>query len=555
MIKEFIMNKAWHLLAKRQYDLFEKDAENAAYVQFERLFGILDENKDTEYGRNYSFEKITDIEQFQKSVPLTTYDDYAEYIEKIKAGGSGVLTRDAVTVFELSSGSASSATKLIPYNKPLKREFQSAIKPWLHDLYKRHKDMLWGKSYWSVTPVTVQKQYTQSGIPIGFEDDGEYFGAIEKLLLKNIFVTPAEITLVDNPDNFRYITLAFMLAEGNLRFISVWNPSFLLILMDYMNAYKFRLIDDFKNGMLTLPQRMDDALKSKLMRQLKVKKKRIKELDILFSSDSLEYEKIWRKLKLISTWADGNASVHMPKLKEMFKNTAIQAKGLLATECFVSFPYKSDIHSAVSYRSHFFEFIELENGTYGDIKLLHELEKGKQYSVVVTTGGGLYRYRLLDIIEVTGFYKKIPTIVFIGKENKIADTVGEKLNEIHVKGAVEKCLADLRITYSFYMMAPEISDGTYSYILYLKCENTGLNVLNPLKANLDKLLRQNFHYDYARNLEQLGGLKIFLIDTSQNPDEIYLNQCNKRGQKLGDIKTASLDGKTGWINEFKGSLI
>jgi len=33
---------------------------------------------------------------------------------------------------------------------------------------------------------------------------------------------------------------------------------------------------------------------------------------------------------------------------------------------------------------------------------VHELERGRLYSVILTTGGGLYRYALGDVVTVVG---------------------------------------------------------------------------------------------------------------------------------------------------------
>ena len=64
----------------------------------------------------------------------------------------------------------------------------------------------------------------------------------------------------------------------------------------------------------------------------------------------------------------------------------LQGKGLIATEAFVSLPLLPDCDPVLAVNSHFFEFNDTETG---DIRLAHEVEEGKVYSVIVTTGGGL----------------------------------------------------------------------------------------------------------------------------------------------------------------------
>lgn len=121
---------------------------------------------------------------------------------------------------------------------------------------------------------------------------------------------------------------------------------------------------------------------------------------------------------MISCWGDGNAAYYIKGLRALFPNVEIQKKGLITTEGFVSFPLIGETGSILSINSHFFEFIEqdgIENkpgSSNSGVKLAHELEKGKHYSVIITTGGGLYRYNLNDIIEVLGFKQECPLIRF-----------------------------------------------------------------------------------------------------------------------------------------------
>ena len=53
--------------------------------------------------------------------------------------------------------------------------------------------------------------------------------------------------------------------------------------------------------------------------------------------------------------------------------------------------------------------------------------------MILTTSGGLYRYRLKDIVRVTGFAGSVPLIKFMGKQDKVSDLFGEKLNERFVQ--------------------------------------------------------------------------------------------------------------------------
>ena len=100
-----------------------------------------------------------------------------------------VLTAEPVQMFELSSGSTT-ASKLVPYTKSLKSEFQRGIAPWIYNLYTNIPDLQGGPAYWSITPLTDGKRFTTAGIPIGFESDSEYLGFLGKWLVDSVMAVP-----------------------------------------------------------------------------------------------------------------------------------------------------------------------------------------------------------------------------------------------------------------------------------------------------------------------------------------------------------------------------
>lgn len=504
----YLINSFCCILYKKEYTNF-LNLQDIKTVQTEKMLGIINSNRECEYGQRYDFKNIKSIEDFQEKVPLTDYEDYKNYINKIRKGHKGILTEEGILLFQPSSGSTS-ASKLIPYTKTLREEFQRGIRPWLYDLYTSSQAIKWGKSYWSVTPAASGKAYSKSAVPIGFEDDKEYFGTLEKILFDFIMAVPSDVVKSDNVEEFYYKTALELLICKDLTLISVWNPCFLMLLLEYMERHSEKLITA-----ITF-----------------INKKRGKEVSKLLSEKAIS--KLWLNLKVLSCWCDANAKNYADKLKKIFPELTIQPKGLLATEGFISFPLSKAKGAVLSLRSHFFEFEAITNSK---IYLADELEKGKHYSVIITTSGGLYRYRLKDIIQVTGFMGCIPVIKFIGKQDNVSDLFGEKLNELFVKTV----LNSLGVNKGFIMLAPE-SDR---YVLYQDSER--------VPEGIDNALRENFHYDYCRKLGQLKELKIFHL--KGNPKQEYLEESVRRGQRLGDIKPVVLHLQGGWDKVFKGEYL
>ena len=75
------------------------------------------------------------------------------------------------------------------------------------------------------------------------------------------------------------------------------------------------------------------------------------------------------------------------------------------------------------------------------ISLAHQLIAGRDYQVIVTTGGGLYRYPLGDRIRVTGFVHGAPCFRFVGREGLVSDFFGEKLDAAFVEKVIRCAIA------------------------------------------------------------------------------------------------------------------
>ncbi len=228
---------------------------------------------------------------------------------------------------------------------------------------------------------------------------------------------------------------------------------------------------------------------------------------------------------------------------------------MLATEAFVSFPFRSDSQAALAVNSHFYEFIELDSHK---IKLAHELELGQSYSVIVTTSGGFYRYELNDMVVIIGFINQCPTLRFIGKAESVVDMFGEKLNENHVNQIVTEQIKLYDLQPTFWMMAPEQVDnlsGRYTMFLQFKTNQLSKEVMTQFSLAIEEKLRENYHYNYCRQLGQLHSLRTFIITSQTDATQTYLQTCNELGQRLGNIKPTCLHSFTGWGKIFSGQFI
>jgi hypothetical protein len=240
----------------------------------------------------------------------------------------------------------------------------------------------------------------------------------------------------------------------------------------------------------------------------------------------------------VSCWGDGHAALHLAELRRRLPGVEIQPKGLLATEACVTLPFAGATPLAV--RSHFFEFLAGERAW-----LAHELEPGGIYSVVVTTGGGLYRYRLEDRVRVAGFVGRTPSLRFLGKEDHVSDLCGEKLNEGFVADVLRGLFDTIGLSPRFALLAPELSPAPPAYALYVE-----LDAEPPptLAAVLEQRLQASPDYRCCAALGQLAPACVVRIGVDAFPR--YLQRLGERGQRLGDVKALALSPLSGWSEVF-----
>jgi hypothetical protein len=103
---------SWYL--KRRLPAFEEILNNPHQLQHDQLMKLLRLAQITEFGRHYDFKSIHNMETFKQRVPVTNYDDFKHYIERMMQGEQNNLWPSEVRWFAKSSGTTSAKSKFIP---------------------------------------------------------------------------------------------------------------------------------------------------------------------------------------------------------------------------------------------------------------------------------------------------------------------------------------------------------------------------------------------------------------------------------------------------------
>jgi hypothetical protein len=384
-----------------------------------------------------------------------------------------------------------------------------------------------------VSPAGPASPPTAGGIPVGFEDDAHYLGGAARLLSAWGFAVPGAVRHLADVDAWRRRTLLHLLRARDLRLLSVWSPSFLTLLLAPLAALLPGLAAEIALGSPAV-----SAGEGRLA-ALPPDPRRAREVE----RAGPDPRSLWPRLSLVSCWTDGPSSQGAAALGLQLQGIPIEAKGLIATEAVVSVPFGGARPLAVG--AHFLE-LDLDGRSR---RLVHELREGDAGSVVVTTGAGLWRYRLQDRVEVTGFLGRTPCVRFVGKEDAISDRCGEKLNAAHAAAVIARLRSELGLPGGLAFLAPDERVGCPSYTLFIAAPALPRGADDRLEA----LLRESFHYAQCARLGQLAPARLFRIEGDGLA--AFHARCTAGGQRLGDVKPSALRRDAGWALALPGRYV
>lgn len=513
-------------------------------VQGNVLREIVKNSCNTEYGKKYGFSGIGSINDFKKAVPVNDYDDLEPFINNIAEGHQNVLTEDKILMFEETSGT-SAGSRLIPYTSSLQNAFNRALHPWLFNLHSNISGLWGGPAYWVVTPK-VKDRLTPGGIRIGFASDSDYFGSWAKPLIKALTVVDETAAIGADPESWRYYSILELLRSDNLRLISLWNPGFFLALIRSMSDWRDQLLYDLEKGGCSRSSVFTEF--ESMPGRAQIFKKALNALDE--GNNSSFGKLLWPKMALISAWQEAGASSTAEILKDFFPGVYYQTKGLLATEGAVTLPVFGAPAAVLAARSAFFEFEEGEEGA-GDLRLADELETGARYRVIMTTFGGLFRYRLHDIVEVKGWWHNLPALAFVGKEAMVSDLCGEKLNSAHLNSVVKRLLKNTPAAF----FAPEVPTNTPPFYMLFTATPSIIADQQNLSEQLESMLCENIHYRWARQAGQLAPVKfVKLTVTDSELELLWLKRLEELKKPVSTAKFGVLSRLDGWHEWFLQQL-
>jgi hypothetical protein len=474
-------------------------------AQEARLRRILDENADTVIGRRYGFKDIADLDDYRKQVPLCSWDDVAPLVDRMIAGERGLLVSEAPFFYATTSGTTG-RRKLIPVTSSFVDECRVANKLLYRATLAAMPALLKGKRLSMRSPGTeelapgIQAGSITVALGGGFEDEEGLLDAV-----------PVDVFFVDDFEARYFLALRFALQE-RVTVCSAVNPSTLLLFARVLADRADELALALENGLLGIElgsgvseerrARLEDRCRTDEAAAARIRRSRE-------AHGQARMRDVFPGLSGLVCWKGGSAPWYLEKMKASYGELPVLDYGYCASEgCFGAALGTDTAASVLLPHGHVIELIpeeaaEAVRAGAAPTVLLEEAEVGRRYLVVVTTGAGLYRYEMNDVVEITGKLGGAPLAVFRHKAGAMASVTGEKVGESHVVAAMAEAQRSASMHVVGFAAAPLLpeEDRSPRYVLAVDPGDEGFDdgALASLAGAFDRALReQNEEYDAKR---------------------------------------------------------
>lgn len=434
----------------RQMDIFKKYPFE---TQRETLFQLINKAKDTEWGKNHRYSSIRTIEDFQKQVPLQTYEDTKPYIDRIRDGEKNVLWPGAIKWFAKSSGTTADKSKFIPVSKDALQgnHFRGA----------RDTLAIYTNNFPAIN-IFVGKGLTLGGShQINKIKNRSFYGDLSAILIENapfwtsFIKTPQKkIALMDEWEaKLEKITKTTVKENvTNIAGVPSWNLVLIKHILDYTG----------KNDLTEVWPNL--------------------ELFIHGGVSFAPYQKQFEKL--------------IPSDQMNYLETYNASEGFFAVQ---EYPEQEDMLLTLD-SGIFYEFIPFDEfyKEQPPVYTIADVQTNKDYAVVITTNAGLWRYILGDTVRFTSVNP--PYIIISGRTKHFVNAFGEELVIENADRAIKLASEKTNAEVQEYTVAPIYMDqhnkGAHEWVIEFKTPPSNYEAFMSI---IDETLKQqNSDYEAKR---------------------------------------------------------
>ncbi len=499
-----LLSPAISKLARMRFWRIRNWSNHPVAAQREVLQHLVTTAQYTEFGKKHNFSRLFTLKEFKKQIPIHEYDDIKPYIMRMMEGEENVLWNTPVTWFAKSSGTTSDKSKFIPVSEEsLKENHYKASKDVLTNYYNNFpsSDLLTGKG------LVVGGSHEVSRV-----NENIQYGDLSAVLLQNspfwghwLRTPELSIALLDEWEN-KIEKLAQVTADENVTSIA-GVPTWTIIL---------------------------------LKRILEIKQKET-------------IREVWPNLEL---YIHGGVSFtpYREQVKKIVGADINYLEIYNASEGFFAAQEKPDDEGMLLFTEHgiFYEFLPVEE--YGkpgaDTVGLKQVELNRNYALVISTTGGLWRYLVGDTVQFTSLnpYK----IKVSGRIKHYMNAFGEEVIVDNTDKAIAIASEKTGALVKDYTAAPvyfsEQSNGAHEWLVEFEKEPGDLSLFI---TELDAALK-TINSDYEAKRHRDIALRMPIVHSV--PEGTFTGWLRSKGKMGGQHKVPRLSNERGLLEEIKSSL-
>jgi GH3 auxin-responsive promoter len=405
--------------------------------QAQVLRQLIDENGDTEFGRQHGFARLRSIDDYREAVPIRDYAAFEPWIARAAAGERNVLTVEDPVLFFMSSGTTGDS-KMIPVTPSFMRQtfFPFYFALWAGLIDHVPEALMRDDATYNLK-FDPRKQYrvTPSGLPHLGISQVDFEGVFGERLIEPGTRAPWRALPVELADddhvNRAYVRLC-LAAQCDLRCIVGFNPALVAALPCQLALWWPRILKDIHDGTLCgQPTMAPNPGRASTLERLAT------------YFGTLLPSHVWPNMRAICCWNTGISSLYMPRVAESFgPNVRVLPAPIAASEGPVALTL--DRHATAGspvVGAALHEFLDADEEIRADSETMNlsDLEIGREYHVVLSHVGGLYRYALGDVVRVVDRIGEVPRLEYAGRRT-VSDSTGERLRESHIIRALKAAL-------------------------------------------------------------------------------------------------------------------
>ena len=472
--------KAYFSFRVRAIERYSTDFEA---VQRSCLENLLKTASATEWGRRYGFSTLKDYSEYARTVPLVRYEAIRDDMIRIMNGERDILWPGQIPYIALSSGTTSDRCKFIPVSR--------------RSLRKCH--LQGGRDVTATYLAQTGDSYVSKGWQLALsgkfrpEWNNRYIlaGDVSAIMQAQIppvfrrmlhFAPPVEMANMEDYHQ-KFDAIAHYVLDKNVTSVS-GAPSWLLTVLN-----------------------------------------RVLEL-----SGKENLSEVWPGMELVTHGGMGFGP-YRPLFQRLFPHGVHYKETFNASEGFFGVQTDEKDPSMMLMLDYdiFFEFIPMSvYGTPEEYAIpLWEVEPGVDYSLVLTTASGLWRYDICDIIRFT---RKAPyKFVITGRTRQTLESCGESMSVAQAERALTAACLETGSVVSEFTVAPLfLPDGRVRHQWLIEFRREGV----PAEAFgkvLDRILQEQSEHYHSKRSDDHPLMHLEVLEARKGLFHAWLDAQGKFG--------------------------